>query len=285
MSELPFERLFSMGAFDGLLCIRKQALISEGLEATKIVEIVRNIDSDAGGLDFEAALFLEECVDSTAPIDVPHEFYRCCIAKVILSQKMSWARSITLGRDKLLKQLSRDEHQCFRSARLLELPPSDDVVAWWDELSSQMRLINDQNKLERARKAEKLSLEYELARLQKLGIANLPRWISIDDNTVGYDILSYDPGEFGPVNRLIEVKSTIASPLRFFITRNEWEQALKFGGAYHFHIWQLVATPPQLHQRTVSQILPHIPNDNEDGKWTVAEIPVGSNNGSNNKDS
>lgn len=268
-----------MGAFNALLSIRTQILQSAELDLLKVIELTCNLDSDAAGLDFEAALELHDIVKLDASIDVPHHFYRCCISDVILSQKMTWARSITLGRDKLLRQLSRDEHQCFRSARLLELPPSDDVVEWWDSLSAQMRLYNDQNKLERARKAEKLSLEHETARIKQLGITSLPRWIAIDDNTVGYDILSYDPGEFGPVNRLIEVKSTIASPLRFYVTRNEWEQALKFGPAYHFHIWQLASMPPRLHERTVSQIQPHIPSDHENGKWTVAEIPVGSNNG------
>ncbi|WP_183664872.1 DUF3883 domain-containing protein [Phyllobacterium trifolii] len=52
-------------------------------------------------------------------------------------------------------------------------------------------------------------------------------------------ILSYDAGEEEPVARLIEVKSTIASPLRFFVTRNEWDTCQNMGVAYRFHVWDL----------------------------------------------
>lgn len=265
-----------MGAFDGLLCIRKQAQISFGLSSVKIIEILLSIDSDAGGLDFEAALFLDSLIKPEAPIDIPHEFYRICIMTVILTFNMPWSRTITLGRDKLLKQLNRDENQCFRSACLLESLPENDVVLWWDTLSSKIRFNYDQGKLERGRVAEKLSLDFETVRLTKLGIDKAPRWIAIDDNTVGYDILSYDNGNFGPVNRLIEVKSSIASPLRFFITRNEWESALKYGQSYYFHIWNLSLPIPQLHERSALQVRKHIPEDNNRGKWTIAEIPVGN---------
>ena len=96
--------------------------------------------------------------------------------------------------------------------------------------------------------------------------------MSIEDNTAGYDIQSFDPGTEGPVARLIEVKSTIASPLRFWLTRNEWETAKKFGAAYSFHIWDLQG--PQLHERTANEILPHIPTDNERGRWANVEYPI-----------
>lgn len=94
-------------------------------------------------------------------------------------------------------------------------------------------------------------------------------------NTAGYDVLSYDKNEFGLVNKLIEVKSTIASPLRFYITRNEWNKAHKSGDKYHFYIWDMKHDEPILHVKTVADIEPHIPQDNEKGKWDRAVIPVG----------
>lgn len=101
-----------------------------------------------------------------------------------------------------------------------------------------------------------------------------PQWVAIEDNTAGYDVLSYDPGIVQPLNRLIEVKSTIASPLRFQLTRHEWEHACKFGPSYHFHIWDLQAPPYRLYERSAAEIAPHIPKDNEKGRWKLAEIPV-----------
>src|SRR5690606_36504019 len=123
--------------------------------------------------------------------------------------------------------------------------------------------------------AEELSLEHERKRLRTNGIDREPKWMAIEDNTVGYDILSYELGPVALKNKLIEVKSTIASPLRFYITRNEWQHDQEVGDAYCFHIWNLQPTPPVLYVKLASDIAPHIPDDNENGKWTVAEIPVG----------
>jgi hypothetical protein len=272
---LPVERLFSMGAFEGLRALRRQALTNPNLDISYLIELTRKIDSDARGLDFEAAVELNEVVDSQVSVDRPPEFYRGCIEKVIVAYRMSWARVVTRGRSILIAQLTRDERQCFRSAQLLDDPPSDEVVIWWDRISGHMRFSIEQGMRAIARKAERLTIDHEVFRLKNLGIGISPKWVAIDDNGAGYDVLSYDAGQLGPVNRLIEVKSTVASPLRFFVSRNEWETALKLGSAYHFHVWDMAATPPRLYERTATQIAPHVPTDNEKGKWSNAAIPVG----------
>ena len=87
-------------------------------------------------------------------------------------------------------------------------------------------------------------------------------------------LLSYDPGKPDPTNKLIEVKSTIASPLRFILTRREWDKAIEAGAAYCFHIWDLTQDPPVLHVRSVDSVAPHVPADVEKGKWRTLEIPV-----------
>jgi hypothetical protein len=166
----------------------------------------------------------------------------------------AWIRYIPRGRLRLLDQLTRDEKQCFRAAYLLDNPPLDEVVDWWDELCAWSRAEGDQARLLRSRAAERLSLVREEQRLNSLGIDRKPYWIAIDDNGAGYDIRSYDRGDVEPVTRVIEVKSSISSPLRFIVTRNEWEKALKFGSAYHFHVWDMTATPPRLYERTVEQV-------------------------------
>ena len=99
--------------------------------------------------------------------------------------------------------------------------------------------------------------------------------MAIDNNTAGYDVLSFRPTAVGESNLLIEVKSTIASPLGFYVSRNEWDNADQIGEAYLFHVWDMDKNPPLLHIRSVEQIRPHIPSDNEKGKWTNARIPIG----------
>jgi hypothetical protein len=229
-------------------------------------------------LDFPAALELHEITPASTPC-AGVGFYRVCLAAVLLHDLPEWAKLVTLGRGRFIKRLKapeyRDVRSLFRQARLLDDPPELDDVQWWDELQQHVRTQQDAEKMQRARHAELLSLEHEKRRCATQGIGKSPVWMAIEDNTVGYDILSYTPAEYGPLNRLIEVKSTIASPLRFYLTRNEWEKALEYGSAFIFHIWNLQAEPPALFERTVAEVAPHVPQDNAKGKWKTAQIPVG----------
>ena len=99
-----------------------------------------------------------------------------------------------------------------------------------------------------------LTLERERSRLKGFGILREPEWSGLDDNFAGYDVLSYEHGPTGVVNRLIEVKSTIVSPLRFYITRQEWRKAKSTGGRYIFHTWDMSKEPPVLHTRSVAEV-------------------------------
>jgi hypothetical protein len=249
-----FLRLFSMSAFEGLRSIRRHQSSHPDIALPELAHLVSRVDSDGATYDFEAALRLSEIVAIRASADDAVIFYQHCIESVVLHYQPIWVRIIALGRKKLIQKLSRDETQCFREAGLLIEPPTLEIIAWWDRVAAAARAAADQIKLERARIAEQLSLEHEVKRLKAIGIERRPIWISVEDNTAGYDILSYDPNPVEATNRLIEVKSTIASPLRFRLTRHEWETACSFGKPYHFHIWDLRAQPPRLHQRSSEDI-------------------------------
>jgi hypothetical protein len=149
-------------------------------------------------------------------------------------------------------------------------------IQWWDDVQGRVRLYENSEAMKRARDAELLTIEHERRMLIAQQIEAESRWMAIEDNTVGYDVLSYTKGEFGPLNKLIEVKSTIASPVRFYLSRNEWEHAIEYGESYFFHVWNLQLTPPVLYEKTVAQIAPHIPLDNAKGKWKTVQIPVGA---------
>lgn len=239
----------------------------------EIMSVVYATNPDATSFDLEASQTLYTFFDSTvSPYGL--SFYQQCIANTILHCEPIWAKLMTLGREKFIKKLSRDEVSIFRGAGLLLDPPDDHVVYWWDNITGQVRLELDNKMLERAREAEKLSIEYERKNLLSVGIDQAPRWIAIEDNTAGYDVLSYTRNNYGLVNKLIEVKSTISRPSSFYLTRNEWEQAAKYGDSYVFHIWDMRNSPPQLFIKTVDEVSPHVPNDNSSGKWKNAEILI-----------
>lgn len=274
MTAVGFARLFAMSAFEGLRALRLRRASYPELDSPGLADLIRRVDPDGLTHDYEAAFELDRVVVGSAPADDACGFYQHCIEAAILSFQPVWGRIITLGRKKFSQKLSRDEMQCFRVAGLLEDPPAIAVIGWWDRVAAYARLQGDQARLARARRAEQLSFEHEVNRIRKLGIAAAPVWMAIEDNTAGYDIQSFDRGASEPVARLIEVKSTILSPLRFRLTRNEWETAKKYGSSYHFHIWHLDDQGSTLHERTVADIQPHIPTDNERGRWENAEIPV-----------
>ncbi len=278
MSTLPFSRLFSMPAFEGLRILRIHIEQRPQDAPEALITVIRRIEADAHSYDLDAALALHEMVTKDAPFHGV-KFYRVCLASVLLKETPEWAKLITLGRGRFIKRLRaqefRDIRSLFRQAQLLDEPPGDDDVAWWDDLQAHVRTRQNVEAMRRARFAEQLTLQREASLLQKQGIEARPRWMSIEDNTVGYDVLSYSKGEFGLLNKLIEVKSTIASPLRFNVSRNEWNEAVDFGDAFIFHVWDLQQNPPILYERTVAQIALHIPKDSNKGKWTNALIPVG----------
>jgi hypothetical protein len=265
------ERIFAMSAFEAVRIIRQYRSKHSGLPLDDLIALIHTIEPDAAAHDYEAGRFLDTLVEATIDGADPTRFYRACIDATIHRNGI-WVKIILRGRGQFVGKLARNEEQCFRSAGLLLEPPPLDVVEWWDRTSGLARLASDQEKLRRARQAEYLSIEHERLRLKSLGIGLDPVWMAIEDNTAGYDVLSYDVGPVAPVSRLIEVKSTIASPLRFFITRHEWETAIKYGTSYFFHIWDLQIK--RLYERTVADITPHIPTDNVRGRWTNMEVPV-----------
>ena len=161
--------------------------------------------------------------------------------------------------------------QCFREAGLFDGVPDDDVLAWWDHLANLARGTVDAEKMKRARHAERLSLEFELNRTRSLGIAKTPRWVALEDNSLGYDILSYDIDPQGlVVTRLVEVKSRLSDAI--FITRNEWDNVSSAAQRSVLHVWDL--PEERLHEYRVHEVAPHIPLDRGDGVWQDVRIAL-----------
>lgn len=274
-TALATERVFALSAFEGVRLIRIYAAKHPDTPIDELLTIIEHIESDAPNLDLEASVYLHGLIDPNCTVD-GNEFYQACISAIVTKHQPTWCKAMKQGRMRFLDSLPSNDRDVFAAAGLAKDSPTASVVTWWDTVTGFARLIFDIEKMEQAREAERLSISHEIERLHGLGINLLPEWKGLDDNFAGYDVLSYDLGEFGPIARMIEVKSTIASPLRFILTRNEWDQALKVGAAYVFHVWDMAKVPPVLYERDATHVAPHIPQDNEKGKWKTVEIPLGA---------
>lgn len=84
-------------------------------------------------------------------------------------------------------------------------------------------------------RGEYVVLQFEKERLQQWGARKTPQQVSIKNDSLGYDILSYSKAN---KKIQIEVKSTNLSPkdFHFYFTHNELEAAHRFKSSYHVYI-------------------------------------------------
>jgi len=131
---------------------------------------------------------------------------------------------------------------------------------------------NDAKLLAQGREAEYLSFKLEQDRLTKYDTAPDVDWISLNNNSAGYDIQSWtlENGLFLP--RLIEVKSSTRCPLRIVVTRHEWEIACRTTDAYVFQVWHLPSE--KMTEIGFREMSKHIPFDQGNGYWESATIEI-----------
>ena len=267
------ERVFSLSCFEGLRLLRKHEEQQPNLSMPELVSLVERVEADALSLDLEAAVHLSKVVEHDVTMD-GRVFYQTCIRAVLRQRQPAWTKSMKSGRRRFAAELGLNERSVFDAAGLMSDPPSREVVGWWDDISGYARLSSNMESMEQARTAELLTLESERRRLRESGICREPEWPGLDDNYAGYDVLTYELGDAGLTNRMIEVKSTIASPPRFVVSREEWRTAERAGEAYSFHVWDMQKKPPQLYVKSVAEVGPHIPKDKGNGQWRNVEVRV-----------
>lgn len=255
-------------AFIDLRSIRSEHPYLTDIEAIASLSRVRG---NSTGLDFRGGLSLLGKLDSSIDWQLTEEHLRLFVFEWVKLVEPGWLRFVPYGREKLRGALSDDQAQCFRDAGLFSQTPDDDALAWWDRLAALTRGQADAERMKRARHAERLSLQYERDRLQSLGIPQAPRWVALEDNSLGYDILSYDIDFEGfIIARLIEVKSRLTDFI--FISRNEWENASGAPQQSIIHVWDL--PEERLREYRVPEVAPHIPIDQGNGIWQDVQIAL-----------
>lgn len=178
-----------------------------------------------------------------------------------------WVQNASFGRSRVLSFAGSEIAQVFVEAGLAH-GTADGVVAFWDELAARARGQKSGRLTAIGRHGERLSLAYEENRTGKK-----PKWVSIENNADGYDILSVVG--FGDARQLsIEVKaSTMGTAGSLHLTRNEWERAMEV--AHHvFHLWDARANlAPRLAVVEPQEMQAHIPSDLGSGNWESVVIP------------
>lgn len=251
-----------MASYSALLELKVFMSNNQGVNLNEAISVIKNTNSDASGFDFLMAQELFEYITPHIDIDAK-QGVREFLLEYLKMARPNWLSFVPSGREKVKSVLDTDERQCLRVAGLFDSVPCNESIQWWDEVGALVRAAVDVEKMKRARAAERLSLEYEKKRLKRLGIRPDPEWVSIDDNTLGYDIKSYDLENGSIVNRLIEVKSTLSNEIH--ISRNEWRNALSARKRYFFHVWKMPSMT--FKEFSVSDVEVDIPHNQGKGEW------------------
>ena len=198
---------------------------------------------------------------------------RRIIETLIFFDPPPWRIAAPYGLNRMLRSMPDDHKQTLASVGLLSETAS--VAAFWDRVASEERRALDDALLKLGREGEKLTLGYEEVRLADAGREDLkPEWISINDNTAGYDVRSWRV-EFDSVRPLlIEVKASSTRYAVVHLTRNEWSKAMQNKDAWRMHIWHIDSARPRLVEWQYSQVADHVPLEQGRGRWEKLAISV-----------
>lgn len=255
-------------AISGLVRLRARLRDDPAMSVDKACKLLE-ATYDGAGLDLEGAMQLHELIEPTL-ID-RQVLYRQVIGLTARTAAPTWLPLLCSGRE-AIRAVDTDVATCFERAGAFDPIPDQCVIDWWDELASLGYADDDLAKMSSGREAERLSLRHEQERLANVPDAPEVVWKSLDSNVAGYDIQSWQllGGSWSP--RYIEVKGSKRSPPILFLTRNEWNTAVRHGEAYAFHVWDLHHL--RLAEVSVEHMATHVPTDSGNGKWEQVRVQL-----------
>jgi hypothetical protein len=217
------------------------------------------------GFDYLSAKVILDSLGLAA--ESVQESYQTLIEMEVQRNFPAWLSVLPRGRLALLDVLTADIRECFRRAGALAAQPTQDAVDFLDRLANVARARANLGLVEAGRCAERKSFDLEVARCAVIQNAPQVEWVSLNDNSVGFDIRSSRSvnGQLRP--KLIEVKSCRSSALQMILTRNEWWTACRHRDDFVVHLWHLATD--HLYELFWVDLQPHIPNDQGNGRWTA----------------
>ena len=261
------DRVLSMSAFEAAHALRQFRRKHPELANDELIHVARAVSVNFFPHDYNAGCLLEREIPEHVSDDL-EAFFTGALEVIVRTYSPFWIRLAPSGRGRVCAALDDNGRQCFRNAGLLGT--SERAIAWWDRMATSVRSLQDAGRLAQGRQGERLSFVREKRFLAELGIDREPQWLALEDNSLGYDLLSYRWHEDRVVNRLIEVKTTQHTPPRLILTRNEWAAADRYGEAFEYHLWLLPTET--LVVKSVADVRPHIPANAGVGEWLDAEI-------------
>lgn len=181
-----------------------------------------------------------------------------------------WLQAARDGRGRVMAFAPIGVRQLLVEAEVAE-GTTPEIITFWDQLAALARGQRDERLNAIGRRGERLSFERE-----HLRTGRIPRWVSIESNADGYDILSV-VDELDTTILKIEVKTSTRGILGAFImSRNEWETAIT-APAYRLHLWDVAdSNTPRYADLSLDEVRSHIPDDIGEGKWEQVAVPFGA---------
>lgn len=240
------------------------------MPSAKVVELAQNLNWLRTGDHGEAVVTVEgHRILSSGE-------YEARIRRALLDYidivRPPWIQNAVFGRAKVIAFAGSDIAQVFVEAGLAN-GTDRAVVEFWDDLAARARGQKGVRLNAIGREGERLSIEHEKERTGRD-----PKWVSIDSNADGYDVLSVVGSTDGRLLS-IEVKATtIGLAGSFHLSVNEWERAL-VSNLHSFHLWDMSSGSPALAILSKDDVDPHVPVDRGEGRWESVEIPFGAFSG------
>lgn len=198
---------------------------------------------------------------------------RTLLELYIRTVRPTWSFHLIKGRQKSMNHVPESISDVFIQLGLYdrdEILIDSDTVEWWDRLATVIYSTKQSNNVTVGRIGERLTFLYEEDRT-----GYEPKWLALEDNGLGYDLLSRQSPANGR-NLCIEVKTCSSAPQQLFISKYEWKVATtKPPGEHLFHVWDITNTSnPTLYTPSAGDLEPHIPSNVGVGEWETCSLSL-----------
>jgi hypothetical protein len=235
----------------------------------EVVKIAKDSTSDSAAHDYQEALKVFQSGLGTLEIDSLEMRIREVLTHLVTSNDYPWKQFSNRGRKWVLGRLSPNELQSFTAAGLTKDMMDDQIREWWDALASRNTVESPDFGF---RIWEKRSFEKELERLSKEKCPLFPEWVALEDNFMGYDILTYHKTRGGWQKHYLEVKSSETGITRFYLSHREAAIATRFTENYSLDFWDVKSGT--LRQLSGNELLAHLPINQGQGKWQEVLVTI-----------